>query len=215
MRYLRFMLLPLVFVACTEKQPAAPDVEVAPEFSATVTNDIVYANPNRITWMDSEDDWDVLLLGFDPADDYTCNDGEFVGGIPVRIHHVVSQEGFPDELSQRDQRLVTTIGRPPLYLYLRADFPPPEATDEEWCTFVTEGWIASGHWSATMSKDNEVSWQDNTPGMNAYGGTEAGVLLGTDGTKYKYEWKWKRLWNRNTGVDRQVNSVDRVVRIGQ
>jgi hypothetical protein len=190
-------------------------IEEAPNFGATVTNEIVYVHPSRITWLDSQGDWDVLLIGHDPADDYTCNDGVYVGGIPARQHHTVSMEGFPDEFSQRDQFVLTTIGSPPLYLYLRSDFPPAGASDEEWCTFLTEGWIASGHWSAVLNKDNELSWLDNTPGMNAYGGTEAGVLWGTDGTKYKYEWKWKRHWDRNTGVDRLVNSVDRVVRIGQ
>jgi hypothetical protein len=212
MRYVRLALLPLVFAACTERQPAAPDIDVTPDFGATVTNEVVYLHPGRITWMDSQDDWDVLLLGYDPADDASCNDGQFVGGIPVKNHYVLSMEGIPDEFSQRDHQVLTTIGRPPLYLYLRSDFPP-DATDAEWCTFITEGWIASGHWSAVLNMDNEVSWYDNTPGMNVYGGTETGVLWGADGAMYKYEWKWKRHWNRTTGVDELITGVDHVVRI--
>jgi hypothetical protein len=212
MRYLRLILVPLLFAACTEREAAAPDIGVTPDFGATVTNDIVYLHPGRITWMDS-DDWNVLLLGYDPADNGLCNDGEFVGGIPAREFHVVSMEGIPDELSQRDHHVLTTIGSPPLYLYLRADFPPPGASDEEWCTFFTEGWIASGHWSAKIMMDNEESWWDNTPGMNVYGGTETGVLWGTDGAMYRYEWKWKRHWNRVTGVDELITGVDHVVRI--
>jgi len=35
MRYLPLALLPLVLVACTERQPVAPEVEVAPELSAS------------------------------------------------------------------------------------------------------------------------------------------------------------------------------------
>jgi hypothetical protein len=216
MRYLRLALLPLVFAACTEQQPAAPDIAVAPDFGATVTNEVIYVNPGRITWMDNDpalgEPWDVLLLGYDPADHAVCNDGEFVGGIPAKNHYVVTQEGFPDEFSQRDQTVLTTIGRPPLYLYLRSDIPFG-APDDVFCAFYKEGYIASGHWSAVLYMDNEVSWLDNTPGMNVYGGTENGVLWGADGAKYKYEWKYKLQWFPKLGVDRVVNSVDRVVRI--
>ena len=35
MRHLPLTLLPLVLIACTERQPVAPDIEVAPEFSAS------------------------------------------------------------------------------------------------------------------------------------------------------------------------------------
>ncbi len=35
MRYLPLTLLPLLLVACTERQPAAPEIEVGPEFSAS------------------------------------------------------------------------------------------------------------------------------------------------------------------------------------
>ncbi len=216
MRYLRLALLPLVFAACSEREPAAPDIGVTPDFDATVTNEVVYVNPGRVTWMDNDasagEPWDVLLLGYDPADHAVCNDGEFVGGIPAKNHYVVTQEGFPDEFSQRDQTVLTTIGRPPLYLYLRSDLPFG-APDDVWCSFYKEGYIASGHWSAVLYMDNEVSWFDNTPGMNVYGGTETGVLWGADGAMYKYEWKWKRHWNRTTGVDEEVTSVDHVVRI--
>lgn len=216
MRYLRLALLPLVFAACTEQQPAAPDIGVTPDFGATVTNEVVYVNPGRITWMNNDPEqgepWDVLLLGYDPADHAVCNDGEFVGGIPAKSHQVVAQEGFPDEFSQRDLVLLTTIGRPPLYLYLRSDFPLG-APDDVWCTFYKEGYIASGHWSAVLQMDNEFSWFDNTPGMNVYGGTETGVLWGADGAQYKYEWKWKRHWDRTTGVDELITGVDHVVRI--
>ena len=213
MRYLRLALLPLVLAACTEQQTVAPDIGVTPAFGATVDKEIVYLHPGRITWMDSQDDWDVLLLGYDPADDAACNDGEYVGGIPAKNHSVMSMEGIPDEFSQRDHQVLTTIGRPPLYLYLRSDFPAPDASDAEWCAFFIEGWIAAGHWSAVLYMDNELSWFHNTPRMNVYAGTEAGVLWGTDGSMYKYEWRWKRHWNRTTGVDELITGVDHVVRI--
>lgn len=35
MRYLRFISLPLLLVACTDQQPVAPDLEAAPSFKAT------------------------------------------------------------------------------------------------------------------------------------------------------------------------------------
>ncbi len=217
MRYLRLALLPLVFAACTEQQPAAPDIGVTPDFGATATKELVYLHPGRVTWMDNDpaqdEPWDVLLLGYDPAEHGRCTDGTWPGGIPAKDHYVLSMEGIPDEFSQRDHEVLTTIGRPPLYLYLRSDFPAPDASDAEWCAFYTDGWIAAGHWSAVLYMDNELSWEDNTPGMNVYGGTETGVLWGADGAKYKYEWKWKRHWNRSTGVDELINGVDHVVRI--
>ena len=42
MRYLRLALLPFVFVACTEQEPAAPDIVIPPAFAATHTT--VYEN---------------------------------------------------------------------------------------------------------------------------------------------------------------------------
>jgi hypothetical protein len=217
-------LLPLVVVACTEQQPVAPDLTPSLNMNgAIVVKEMQHRNPVRITWMDSEDAWDVLLLGFEPADHAACNGGEFVGGIPVREHIVVTEPALDFDLGDNAtwnngeglHDLVTTIGRPPLYLYLRSELPPPGSTDEDWCTFYKEGYIAAGAWSATLYLDNDVSWLDDTPGMNVYGGTEAGVLWGTDGTKYKYEWKWKAQWFPEKGVDRLVMSVDRVVRIGK
>ena len=193
------------------------EIAVTPDFGATVANEVSYAHPVRVTWMDTDqslgEPWDVRLVGFDPADHPVCNDGELVGGIPALGHHLVTQEGFPDELSQRDQGFVTTIGRPPLYLYLRSDQPASGASADEWCTFLTEGWIASGHWSATLARDTDFSWMDNTPGMEVYGGTEQGVLWGPDGAMYRYEWKYTLQWFPELGVDRFVNHVDHVVRI--
>lgn len=213
MRYLRLAFLPLLLVACTDQQPGAPDIEANPNLRATATSDIVYVFPERITWMDSQGPWDVFLLGYDPADDYTCNGGVPVGGIPARNVTVVSMEGFPDEFSQRDHVILNTIGRPPLYLYLRSDFPPPEATDEDWCTFLKEGWIASGYWSAALAVDNDVSGFDGTPGVNSWGGTEAGILWGADGAMYKYEWKYRAILEPERGFYKLAHSVDHVVRI--
>ena len=197
MRTLRRTILALlgsvVMVACSEQQPVAPDIQTAANFGAAASNEVVYLHPGRITWMHSDTDPDVLLLGYDPADDYVCNDGQFVGGIRAMEHYVVSMEGFPDPFSAREQYVLTTLGAPPLYLYLRADFPPPGATDAEWCTFLTEGWIASGHWSATINLDNDYSGGDGTPGINSFGGIETGILWGRDGDMYRYEWKYRYL----------------------
>ncbi len=151
MRYLRLALLPLVFAACTEREAAAPDIEVTPNLGATVTNEIVYVKPARVTWMDTQppDDWDVYLIGYDPADAGWCHDGDWdVGGIPAREHAVVSMEGFPDEFDQRDQYVLTTLGRAPLYLYTRASIPFG-GTNDEFCDWATNDWIAMGHWTAT------------------------------------------------------------------
>jgi len=211
MRYLRLALLPLVFAACTEQAAVAP-IEDGPAFHATVTKELQYRNPSRITWLDSEDAWDVLLIGYDPADDPECNGGEFGGGIPVLEHYVVAQEGFP--FGERVRDLVTTIGRPPLHLYLRADFPPDDATSDDWCTFLTEGWIAAGTWHAVIGIDNDVSGFDGTPGNNSFGGTETGVLLGKDGTRYKYSWKYRAHCDPDKGCS-VMHSVDRVERVGR
>jgi hypothetical protein len=214
MRYLRLALLPLVFAACTEQQPAAPDIEAPPNLGATVTDEIVYLHPLRLTWMDTDpaqgEDWDVVLLGYDPADDIDCNGGVFVGGIPARSHGVVSMEGFPDEFSQRDQQVLTTIGRAPLYLYTRESLPFG-GTPDDWCEFWNNDWIASGHWTAHQT-DNDVSGFDATPGNNSFGLVEAGVLWGTDGAKYKYSWKYRAHCDPEAGC-RTLNGIDRVERI--
>jgi hypothetical protein len=213
MRYLRLALLPLVFAACTEREAAAPDIGVTPDFGATVFNDVVYRHPLRVTWMDNEPpaDWDVVLLGYDPADDIDCNGGVFVGGIPVRRHLAVSQEGFPNEFSQRDQNVLTTIGRPPLYLYTAASLPWG-GTPDEWCDHWKNGWIAAGGWSAVLAVDNDVSGFDGTPGNNSFGGIETGMLFGTDGALYKYSWKYRVHCNPETGC-RVLNSIDKVEQI--
>ncbi len=215
MRYLRLALLPLVFAACTEREAAAPDIEVTPNLGATVTNEIVYVKPARVTWMDTQprDDWDVYLIGYDPADAGWYHDGDWdVGGIPAREHAVVSMEGFPDEFDQRDQYVLTTLGRAPLYLYTRASIPFG-GTNDEFCDWATNDWIAMGHWTATLAVDNDVSGVDGTPGVNSFGGTEAGVLWGDDGSMYKYEWKYRAIWAPERDVFRVVRNTDRVVRI--
>ena len=213
MRYLRLALLPLVFAACTERDAAAPDIDVTPNLSATVTNEVVYVHPARFTWMDNDpasEPFDVFLLGFDPADDAACNDGQLVGGIPAKRHLVVSQEGFP--WGERDQIGIRTVGRPPLYLYFIADFPASPYPSEEWCTFLTEGWIAAGGWSAVFWSDNDISGFDGTPGVNSWGGTETGVLWGTDGSMYKYSWKYRVLTSPEMGTV-VTHSIDRVEQI--
>jgi hypothetical protein len=212
MRYLRLALLPLVFAACTEQQPAAPDIGVTPDLGATVTNDVVYAHPGRITWMDNDPEqgepWDVLLLGYDPADDFACHDGDpNVGGIPLRQHAVVKDGLF----GTRDIDLGVTIGRPPAYLYTRASLPPNDASNDVWCDFLTNEWIAAGSWHSVMV-DNDVSGFDETPGINSFGVVENGVLWGTDGAMYKYSWKYRAHCDPEAGC-RVLNSTDRVERI--
>lgn len=211
-RKLAAILVPLSLLAC-EREPAAPAIQRSPQLSAAVTNQFEYAWPGRATWLDSQDDWDVLLLGYDPADDFTCHDGADVGGIPVLAHEVVTQVGFPFG-GARVQELVTTIGRPPLYLYRRADFPAYDAPFSEWCAFLTQDWIAAGSWSATLANDNDVTGFDATPGDNSFGGTETGTLLGTDGTRYRYEWKYRARCNPDWGCT-TMHLVDHVVRIGE
>jgi len=210
MRRLAFTLIPLLLLACG-REPAAPAILATPELNAAVTNQFEYAWPFRITWLDSQDGPDVALLGYDPADDFTCHDGAEVGGIPVLAHEVIAQDGFPFG-GARVQELVTTIGRPPLYLYRIADFPADNAPFSEWCEYLTQDWIAAGSWSAVVN-DNDVSGFDETPGNNSFGRTEMGILRGKDGTLYKYEWKYRALCNPDWGCA-VTHSVDHVVRIG-
>ena len=80
MRYLRLALLPLLLVACTERQPAAPDIDVRPEFRA---------NGGWIDW----------YLEFGPGDfvfPAACIDEDmtFVGNMWFR-DHMVSPPGAP------------------------------------------------------------------------------------------------------------------------
>jgi len=200
-----------LLAACTEQQPAAPDSEVVPNLGATVSNEIVFQHPLRLTWLDNDpsEPWDVVLIGYDPADDSDCNGGVFVGGIPTRTHVAVSQEGFP--WGQRDQQLVTTIGRPPLYLYTRASVPFG-GTADDFCDWLKNDWIAAGSWSAVLAGDNDVSGDDGTPGVNSWGGTETGRLVGTDGTRYKYSWKYRLMWEPERGFFKVAHEVDGVER---
>jgi hypothetical protein len=222
MRRAVLLLVPLFLFAC-DRQPVAPD---SPAFNgASALNEIQYRNPERITWLDTDRDagepWDVLLLGYEPADNPACNGGVFGGGIAVREHIVVTRagEGFnlndPTTWNQGEgfHDLVTIIGTAPLYMYSRASFPLG-GTDEQWCEFYKNGWVASGQWTATIYRDNDVTWLDYTPGMNVYGRNEHGVLRGTDGTKYKYLWKNLFQWNPENGVDRVIYDIDHVERIG-
>ena len=113
-----------VAVSC-DQQPIAPDSEVNPLFDrATVTNEVVYLHLGRITWMDNvpgQDPWDVLLFGYDPAEDWDCNGGVAVGGVPFKDHMVVKDDAKSD--GDRTVAIGTMIGRAPLYLYTRASLP--------------------------------------------------------------------------------------------
>jgi hypothetical protein len=216
MRKLALTLVPLLVVAC-DRGPTTPPATITPAFGATAANEFTYAWPERITWLDNQRPaaWDVYLLGYDPADDYTCNGGVNVGGIPVREHLLVTQEDFPPG-SQRDQALITIIGRAPLYMYRRADFLPPSATDAEWCEWLKEGWIAAGTWTATLQIDNDLNGFDGTPGVNSWGGAETGLLTGKDGTLYRYAWKYRGLCNPDwPDLCRITHEEDGVQRIGQ
>jgi len=217
MRYLRLALLPLLFASCTEREPAAPDTGIAPSLRASAANDVVYLHPGRLTWLDNDaaagDPPDVLLFGYDPAEHGACTGGTWPGGIPAREHYVVSMEGFPNEFSQRDQSILTTIGRPPLYMYDYASVPVG-GTAEELCDFFTNGWFAVGSWSATIATDNDISGGDQTPGVNTWGGTETGTLRGTDGTTYIYSWKYRLILEPERGFFKVANEIDQVRRAG-
>jgi len=216
MRTLRHTVFALIgsafMVACSEQQPVAPDTQLTPNFTATVSNDLVYLFPGRITWLYNDpatDPPDVLLLGYDPADDFACDPSQ-QGGILAREHLAVSQEGFP--WGQRDQYILTTIGRPPMYMYRLADLPAEPYPDDPWCAFQTDGWIAAGNWSATLAQDNDLSG-GGTPGTNSFGGTEAGILWGRDGDMYRYEWKYRYIYDPARGVFEERRNVDHVVQI--
>jgi hypothetical protein len=204
------ILLLLAMAACSD-EPAAPMAPAEPAMNV-VSNEVTYGWPIRVTWLDSQGPWDVLLLGYDPEDDYDCNGGSYVGGIPIRQHALLSQEGIPLGGDVRETYSIHTLGRAPLYMYRRADFPPPGATSDDWCTFLTTGFLASGSWSATLSNDNDYSGFDGTPGTNSYGGTETGQMIGTDGTRYRYEWKYRAQCDPSAGC-RMMHSVDHVVRV--
>jgi hypothetical protein len=206
-------LIALVAVSC-DQQPAQPELQDTPTFDgATVINEVVYRWPGRITWMDSTDDWDVFLLGHDPADDFTCHDGQSVGGVPFREHSVIKHDMKTE--SYRDVVIGSMIGRQPLYLYTRASFPPGDATFDEWCDYLINDWLAAGSWH-TQSADNDVSGGDGTPGENSFGLVETGTLVDRDGNRYKYEWKYHCRFNPEADPPfRCRNGVDGVTRIGK
>jgi hypothetical protein len=59
MRYLRLALLPLVFAACSERQPAEPDIDIAPSLNAQAPpaeSGIVTRGgaPFALTWIDEQ-----------------------------------------------------------------------------------------------------------------------------------------------------------------
>jgi len=214
--------LGLALTACDNPTPVAPASDGVPSASAVIAQNLLYRHPGRLTFLDDQNDWDVLLLGYDPADDNTCNGGVWVGGIPILEHIAVTHadetfdlgsgstwgrgEGFHD--------LVTTIGRPPLYMYSRASLPPDNAPDEVWCDYLTNDWIAAGGWSATIGVDNDITGDDGTPGINTWGGTEVGQLVGTDGTRYRYEFRFRAQYDPGVAF-RVLFVVDHVVRVGQ
>ncbi len=74
MRSIRLLLVPLLFVGCTEKNPAAPDVDVSPLFAAA-------------------DVGTVEEVAYDDFTGYLSCVGEevhFTGGIWYRFHWVVN-----------------------------------------------------------------------------------------------------------------------------
>jgi hypothetical protein len=206
-------LVALVAVSC-EQQPFQPESNDTPAFDrATVAHEFEYRWPGRITWLDSTDDWDVFLLGYDPADDYTCHDGELVGGVPFLAHNVFQYD--PKSESLRFVDIGTMVGRQPLYLYTRASFPPNDAPDAVWCDYLKNDWLAAGSWHFQYT-DNDVSGGDGTPGKNSFGQVETGQLVDRDGNRYKYAWKYHCLFDLEQDPPFQCRTdVDGVTRIGQ
>jgi len=206
-------LLAVVVVSC-DQQPVQPELPSTPSFDgATVINGVTYVWPARLTWMDSQDDWDVALLGYDPADDYACHDGDPVGGVPFREHTVFRYD--PKSDSWRDVLIGSMVGRQPLYLYTRASFPPDGASDAEWCDYLVNDWLAAGTWHM-QSTDNDLTGGDGTPGVNSFGQVETGQLVDRDGNRYKYAWKYHCRFDPETDPPFQCrNGVDEVTRIGQ
>ena len=77
MRYLRFMLVPLLFVACTDTQPVAPDIDIAPSF--------------KVDRFDLTFDYDVSQ---DPP--YDCGTGELLfyeGTVLVHVGGKITPSG--------------------------------------------------------------------------------------------------------------------------
>ena len=203
--FIAVLTLLFVVVSC-DQQPVEPQTTEAGLLGkATASHTFEYRWPGRITWMDSEADWDVFLLGYDPADDFTCNDGQNVGGVPFLEHFIVA------DLKNASPRLVlvgTMIGRQPLYLYTRASFPPDDAPFAVWCDYLKNGWLAAGSWHFQYMDNNLTG---DAPGRNSFGQVETGQLVDRDGNRYKYEWKYRCLHEPGVLFD-CVTSVDRVVR---
>jgi hypothetical protein len=202
-----------VAVSC-DQQPVEPEPATTALFAgADVYHEFLYAHPYFFSWMDNDraagDEEDVLLLGYHPADDYTCNDGEYVGGILITDFYVVKDN--QQTLGERVQNVGTTIGRPPLYLYIWADYPLGGTWEEE-CDFLMNGWIAKGSFSGFV-KDNDISCFDGTPGVNSYGYKANARLTDREGNKYK----WTRNGQMQCNPDweppfRTIVDVDKVER---
>ncbi len=201
-----------VAVSC-DQQPVEPEpAETALFAGADVENEFIYVWPWRLTWMDADrdagEDWDVLLLGYHPAGDASCNDGESVGGVLAKVHNVFKDFGDDGE---RHVNIAHLIGRPPLYMYEWAE-APFGGSDEDWCDYFVNDWFAKGSWTAS-STDNDVSCFDGTPGVNSYGQTETGRLKDEDGNKYKYSWKYHQTCDSDRDpVFKTMRDIDMVER---
>jgi hypothetical protein len=201
-----------VAVSC-DQQPVEPEPAETPLFNhgADVENEFFYTWPARFTWLDADPETepaDVLLIGYDPADDFACNDGVFVGGVRAKVHNVFKELGDDGE---RWVNVFSFTERPPLYMYWWADYPLLGTLDEQ-CDFLLNDWIAEGSWSVA-ARDNDVSCFDGTPGVNSYGRTENGRLEDGDGNKYKYSWKFHAICDPEADpVFKVTRSVDMVER---
>ena len=206
------LILALFVAVSCDHQPVEPEPDETALFArADVNNEFIYTWPARITWMDNDpetDPPDVFLIGYDPADDFACNDGEFVGGVLAKVHEVFKDIGDDGE---RYVNVFSLIGRPPLYMYRWPDDRLFGTLDER-CDFLLNEWIAKGSWSVA-ERDNDVSCFDGTPGVNSFGRTENGRLEDGDGNKYKYSWKFHALCDpEGDPVFRVTHSIDMVER---
>lgn len=179
MRKLCFILVPLLFVACTEQQPAAPDIEVAPSFdfmngpanpgqSPVVSR---FADNGFLSITDLDRGLRVRL--YDTFNTFRCNDP----GVPDPIW------GYQDAFTSNERlKSLVRSQEVPLVVY-----PFPNTVQgpglEEFCRFLEEDWLYRG-WGNAHNNDNNVFWFTGTGGNNAFGVRAQGTVWDRDGNKH-------------------------------
>jgi len=155
MRYVRFILLPLVFVACTDTQPLAPDVDAAPSFRAdragyTISYDLQDEEPFFVCRGELVEGYGILLIHITET---TTPSGNLI---------VKGWVEYPD-----DVRMVGTVtgvvwtqkkGINPFVEVIKGDFYMQRFMIHEWYTNPDLGRLQARWWGGfKYDKDGELT----------------------------------------------------------